>query len=159
MDLDQLLTMLSEEHGIDVRDLQAKAAKADDAAALTNALSDAGLLKLSNGDEVSADDVIGAITEVAQNNVELSSRLEVIEREKVELEVDKLVETGFIKPADKDAMLELRLSNEELFNKLVPEKPVVEFASKEHGIVPSDPGGHQIDIDSEVERYSDLANA
>lgn len=169
MDLDTLLTELKTEHGIDVRELQdqndsltdqladANKTLEDTLAATNQALGSVGLLKLTNGEEVTSDTLIGAIQELGETNVSFSNRLSALEADKNVAEIDALVAKGFIKPADKEAMLELRLTNLELFNKLLPSEPIVKFSSEEAGFTPVHDEGHSEDVDAHIARYSEMA--
>ncbi len=162
--LDELVAELKTDHGIDVAALQAKAADADKALALSNKIQEelvgTGLLKLSNTDEtVDADTLIGAVAEAGNKIVELTNGLSEVREEMAKKEatseVEKLVLSGHILPKDKDTMLELRLSNKDLFEKLVPEKPVVKL-SNEEGIEPTDET-HQETVESEIARLTAVA--
>lgn len=159
MDLDTLLTTLLDEHGINVAELQAKATAGEAAIALSNslgsALKDANMVKLSNGEEVPAETILASVVELADTNVALSARLETLENDKAAASVDALVSTGHIIPAHRDAMLELKLSNPEMFDKLVPETPLVKL-SVESGFQPDEP--KSADMDAEIERLSKLAS-
>jgi hypothetical protein len=102
---EELIKALKDDHGIDVEDLEAKAAtepsgEPDETQlsnALVTALTSAGLLKLSNSsDEITDDDIVDAVTELAQSNVALSSRVDLLERVRAEAEVTKKIEGGYI---------------------------------------------------------------
>ena len=162
--LDELFAELKSNHNIDVPALQAKAADADAAVALSNKIQEelvgTGLLKLSAGQEtVDADTLIGAVAEAGSQIVELSAKVDGLVEDASKKEataaVEKLVLTGYILPKDKDAMLELRLSNVELFDKLVPEKPVIKL-SQEDGFEPTD-DSHKATVETEIARLSQVA--
>jgi hypothetical protein len=163
MDLDELLALLKSDHGIDVADLMASAAAAesasDEAAELTNrlggALQDAGLLQLTNGASVSADDIVGAITELGEQRTELSNRLGVLETERAEASIDKLVEDGFVLPTQRDTMVKLSMEQPELFKALVPAAPIVAL-SRENGVIPEETGPDET-LESEIARYTEQA--
>jgi len=164
MTLDELLAELKTDHGIDVAALQAKAAEADKALALSNKIQEelvgTGLLKLSNTDEtVDADTLIGAVAEAGNKIVELTNSVNEIREEaakkEAQAEVEKLSLSGFILPKDKEAMLELRLTNKDLFDKLIPEKPVVKL-SVEEGFQPADES-HEETVEQEIARLSNIA--
>jgi len=161
MDLAELLAELKDKHNIDVAELQEQASKAggEDSAKLTAALSEAlsgvGLLKLSNGETASADDIVGAVSELASDNVKLSGRIGSLERTNAEQEIDSLVESGHIMPFQRDTMLELRMTNAETFQALVPKEPIVKM-SNESGT--SDPDQKPAkDIEDAVARYTQMA--
>lgn len=158
--LDELFASLKSDHGIDVPALQAKAADADAAVALSNKIQEelvgTGLLKLSAGQEADADTLIGAVAEAGSQIVALTGKvdslIEVAAKKDATAAVEKLVLTGYILPKDKDAMLELRLSNAELFDKLVPEKPVIKLSS-EDGFEPTD-DSHKETVETEIARLT-----
>jgi hypothetical protein len=136
MTLDEMLASLKADHNIDVSDLQQKAAASGDAVALSNKiqeeLASTGLLKLSNGSEATADELIGAVAEAGNKLVELSATvtglIEAGQKKDAAVEVDNLVKSGHILSKNRDDMLELRLSNAELFKRIVPEAPVIKLS-------------------------------
>lgn len=162
--LDELFAELKSDHGIDVPALQAKAADADKAVALSNKIQEelvgTGLLKLSAGQEVDSDTLISAVAEAGSQIVELTNKVDGLVEDAAKKDaaaaVEKLVLTGYILPKDKDAMLELRLSNVELFDKLVPEKPVIKL-SHEDGFEPHE-DTHSETVESEIARLSNVAS-
>ncbi|KAI4218543.1 MAG: hypothetical protein L6R40_008769, partial [Gallowayella cf. fulva] len=84
MTKEELIAALKNEHGVDVDALQAEAAKSSDTTELSNklvaALTDAGVVKLSSDDSsANVEQVVGAVVELAKDNVELSSRVEKLE--------------------------------------------------------------------------------
>lgn len=166
--LDELLAELRTDHDIDVRDLQERASKADDGVALSNALTnkltESGILTLSNGDTASVDDVVAAVAEVHENNVALSNRVDELVKlsadQAADARIDTLVKGGYILPAQRDSQKELLLSNAELFEKLVPEKPLVKLSveGEERGFETVDES-HKQTVDSEIARLSASAAA
>lgn len=162
--LDELFAELKADHNIDVPALQEKATHAESALTLSNKIQEelvgTGLLKLSNGEEATADVLIGAIAEAGDQLTKLSNRVDSLieegSKKEATAEVEKLVLSGHILTKDKDAMTELRLSNPDLFTKLVPEKPVVAL-SQERGRdeVESDAKNAQTEID----RLADIASS
>lgn len=159
MDLNTILETLLLEHGIDVADLQAKAAAGGPAVALSDALKDAlGTIKLSNGETVSGDDIVGSVVELAETNVALSARVEKMEKKEAEDEVDGLIGQGRMLPAMRDTMIEIRLSNPEQFGKLVPENPFIKL-SHEAGVSPDVEAVKQDEIDLEIARLSNKGAA
>lgn len=160
--LEELLTTLKNDHQIDVTGLQAKAAEATQAAALSQALTEAlgkaGIISLSNTDndaKVSTEDVVGAVAELANNNVTLSTRVQALERADADHAVQTLVDEGRVMPAMKDAMVELKLTNTDMFNKLVPAEAIVKLGN-ENGVNPPKADGHVQDVDAEIARLSAL---
>lgn len=165
MDLDTLLATLREDHGIDVAALQVKAAAADDAMALSGKIQDelvgTGLLSLSNGQEVTADTLIGAVAEAGNKIVDLSAKVDALtqagEKTAAAARVDALIRDGKILPKQKEAQVELLLSNPDLFEKLLPTQPLVRL-SQEAGVEPVDEE-HANTVDAEVARLSALPAA
>lgn len=166
MTLDELFAELKADHKIDVPALQAQASTADAALALSNKIQEelvgTGLLKLSNGEEASADVLVGAVAEAGQKIVELSNKVDTLiedgAKSAATAEVEKLVLSGHILGKNKESMIELRLSNSELFDKLVPEKPVVKLsaADAENGFEVVDES-HRETVESEITRLSAVA--
>jgi hypothetical protein len=148
MDLDEMIGTLRSEHNIDVPELQKKAADADKAIALSNKiqeeLGNSGLLKLSNGEEATADDLIGAVAEAGSQIVELTTKVnDLVEsgaKAAAEERVAGLVRQGRILPKTKEASVKLLLSNPELFEELLPEKALVKLSADgdELGFEPTD---------------------
>lgn len=159
-ELNELLDTLRDEHGINVAELQAAATAGEAATALSNALTsalkDTNMVKLSNGEEITGEEIISSVVELAETNVALSARLETLEKDKAATAVDKLVAEGFILPAQRDTMLELKLTNPELFDKLLPETPLVKL-SNEKGFIPDAP--NTTAIDDEIARLTNMATA
>lgn len=136
--LDELLAELKADHNIDVPALQARAAEADKALALSNKIQEelvnGGVLKLSNGSEqASQDEILGAVAEAGTKLVELSNTVAALtenaRKKEAEERVDQLVRTGFILPVKRDANVALLLSNAETFEALLPEKPIVKLSN------------------------------
>lgn len=164
MTKEEMIAALKAEHGVDVAAIETEnatlkaappavvAPTAPDASltALTKTLADAGLVTLSDGQTIGMGDVVNAMAHLATNNVQLSATVETMVTERKTAEVDRLVETGFILPAERDARVELKLSNEELFAKLLPAQPIVKL-SEETGVVPETPA--PTDLDAEIARY------
>lgn len=155
MTLDELIATLLDEHGIDVVALQEQAADSEAAVALSNKIQaelvTTGLLKLSNGKEATADELIGAVAEAGEQLVTLSNKIDELEksdaRRDAEVDVDKRVSGGFILPKDRDAMLELRLSNKDIYEKLIPEKPVVKIEEEAGSSKEPEPSSYKDEID------------
>jgi hypothetical protein len=164
---DELIAALSNEHGIDVVALQEKATEADKAIELSNSLKDkieeqlgaTGLIKLSNGQTASADDLIGAVADAGSQIVALSTKVDELvkdgEAKAATSRVEALISKGRILPKDKEAQVELLLSNEALFEKLLPEKSIVKLsnAPEEIGFEPTDES-HGATIEAEILRLS-----
>jgi hypothetical protein len=151
--------------------LTAEFAKKEElAVSLSNVIKEsfegAGLVKLSSdadGDQV--EELIATVTEAgvklsAQNDeiVTLSGRVDSLEADKAkasaEVAVDELVRAGKLLPVQREAMVELKLSNSELFDKIVPEKAIIDL-SKESG-VDDDTSTNPDVVSEEVARLRDL---
>lgn len=152
MDKNEMLAALKEEHGIDVEALQEQAAKASAATELSNAIADAlkgaQTVALSNGEGVEA--VTKAVTELATEKVALSNRVAGLEKAAAVADVEKLVEEGRITPAQVEGLVEVKLSNPELFEKLVPAEPIIKM-SNESGLSPKDEKP-EVDLNKELDR-------
>ncbi len=157
--LQELLDTLKTDHNIDVAGLQAKATDNATAASLsqavTDALTQAGIIKLTQTDDktLSTEDVVSAVSELATNNVALTTRVQGLERKDAENHVHGLVTGGYIKPAQENAFVELKLTNQAMFDKLVPTEPVIQL-SQEAGVTPPADKSHVADVDAEVERLA-----
>lgn len=155
------IAALKADHGIDVADLQARA---DAGVQLSNAVRDKltehGLIQLSAGSDATQADLIGAVEGAASQIAELSNTIELSRAEAARTaaasEVQELIDAGRILPKDKDAHVELKLSSPELFDKIVPEKPLIEL-SREDGIVPTDNANQETLVQTEVARLSNVA--
>jgi Mu-like prophage I protein len=124
--LDELKAALKNDHGIDVDALQASASQATDLAALTAALQANPALGLSGtDDQITGDDLVGAVVELSRQNVTLANGYQEMRRERAADRVDALVGTGHILPKQRDFAVGLLLSNPEQFSEFVPENPVV----------------------------------
>lgn len=157
--LDDLLATLKNKFAIDVPALQTAAAQANATASLSKALSEAlegaGVVKLSNNtdDKVSNEDIVGAIKELAADKVALTNRVGTLERQNAESEINTLISAGRVLPAQKDAMVELKLSNQAMFDKIVPSQPIVKL-DNEKGATPPEDDKHKLDIDAEIARLT-----
>lgn len=169
MTKDELIAALKAEHNIDVDALQAEADKpaetVDPAAELSNKLVDAlterGVLKLSNEDSGNVEQVVGAVVELAKDNVELSNRIEKLElsnrESEAKFEVETKVRDGFIDPAKAEAMTKLYLTNKDLYNDLLPGEPKVELsAERGTSTEANDNKVEETDVDAEIARLSQL---
>lgn len=166
MTKEELIAALKKEHGIDVDALQADAAKAGDTAKLSNdlvtALTDAGVVKLSNSEETgkNVEEVVGAVVELAKDNVELSNRLAAVELSNRQIiaksEVAAKVRDGFIEPAKEEAMVKLYLSNHDLFTELLPTERIVNLSGEETGSSTEDNEKVELDVNAEAERLAKL---
>lgn len=158
---DELIEQLKAEHGIDVEALQAQAAQPDLSqftAALTEALQPSGEVGLTgNGETVSLTDVIGAVAELAQTNVELTSKVSGLERNAAEREVDGYIGDGRLLPKSRRKAIELVLSGdrEGLEDFLAPANaPYVKLNHTEGAAPPQGEQRQVEDIDSEIMRLT-----
>lgn len=167
MTKEELIAALKNEHGVDVDALQAQADKpATDTTELSNklvaALTDAGVVKLSADDSAAnVEQVVNAVVELAKDNVSLSTRVEKLETDGAEaaatFEVKNKVRDGFIEPAKEAAMIKLYLTNQDLYNDLLPSEAVVNLSGKEVGSsTAADETKVEVDVDAEVTRLSKL---
>ena len=155
MTLDELLAELKADHGIDVPALQEQSVALSNA--VTEALTETGLLTLSNAtDKVSTSDLVAAITTAGEQIVSLSAENEDLKEATktvaATVRVDELVRTGHILPKNKDAQIELLLSNAALFDALLPEQPLVRL-SQETGTDPADTDAES-DVTTEIARLT-----
>lgn len=162
--LQELLTALKEKHSIDVSALQAVQAESTKQTELSqtivDALTKAGVVQLSKSDDdkVSNDTVVTAVRDLATTNVTLSNRVEAMEKREAEHAVDTLISGGYILPAEREARVELKLSNAAMFDKLVPAQPIVKL-STEVGKTDPKADQHKLDIDAEIKRYAEMSAA
>jgi hypothetical protein len=163
MTLDEMIAALKADHGIDLPDLQRRAEANDEIVTKLSGLLGEGsnLLALSNGEGVSSDEIIGAIAQIATDNVALTARLDEMEtaaaRSAAEVRVNELIGEGRILPSKRDASIELLLTNPVLFDSIVPEQPLVAL-SQEHGYTPLDPSPGD-EIEAAIARYTDSATS
>lgn len=167
MTKEELITALKDEHGIDVAALQVEADKpaTTDTTELSNklveALKNAEVLKLSNDDSTAnAEQVVGAVVELANDNVKLTNRIDALELSNKTIlansEVDAKVREGFIDPAKKDAMVKLYMSNKELYNDLLPSEPIIELSVERGTSTEANENKVELDVDAEIARLSQL---
>ena len=170
VDKDALIAELKDKHGIDVAALQQQANKdtgvnaekltADLTAALTAALKPAGdKLNLSAGNDstISLSDIVEAVGDVASQNVKLSDQIVKLTRNEAEREVADKVKLGYILPEQQKDMVELRLTNPDMYGRLVPAKPIVAMNSENGVDGNKSTSSHQVaDRDAEVARLSAL---
>lgn len=165
--LNELYGTLKSEHGVDVPALQAQVEtlQASDTtgelvAALSNVLSaaDDSLVALSSVDEdsVTIEDVAQGVVELSRKYSASNDRLQAMEAEAAEAQVDGLIEEGRILPAQRDAMLRLRLSDSDTFDEIVPEKSIVSLS--EDGVTSHQRPAADFDSEAEQERYLKMSN-
>lgn len=156
---------LKSEHNIDVSALLESAEANTGVAELTSklaaTLSTANVLKLSNGEDVDIDDIVLSVSKVVEDNNSLSSRIETLElsnrKSAAEAEVDKLIDGGYVLDTQRDALVELKLSNEETFKKFIPETPIIKLSGEATGFAPAD-GAPEAAVEAEIDRLSAIAS-
>jgi hypothetical protein len=131
MELEEMLAALKDEHGIDVAALQEAATQLQAAQAELSNVN----LSASDGSTITPVDIAEALVELSHTVQEqgetvtaLRSRNEQLVRERAEDEVDGLIQVGRVLPKQRDDMIELSLSNRDMFDRLVPENPVVSLS-------------------------------
>lgn len=143
MTKDELIALALSDFNIDIVALQATAeaheANVALSASIQEALAGTGVLELSNGQEATADDLVASVGQVAKDNIALSARVDDLEsaakKNAATERVESLIRQGRVLPAVKEQQVELLLSNEALFESLLPEKPLVAI-DEESGMVP-----------------------
>lgn len=170
MDLEQLLTALKNEHGIDVRALMDEVeqsrgsedeGKSEDVVAITDdereavaalsnvisALETSGVVELSAGIKDPTPVVEALVEKVAdlEGSIKLTA---------AETKVDSLIQDGRIVPATRDGMVALCLSDPELFDSVVPVEPLVKLSQESGTSTAPEP---QFDLQSEIDRLTEVA--
>ena len=159
MELDQILTMLKDEHDIDVLDLQQKAEAGDSNKELVAALSGV----VAPGTEaVTIKDVADAVIELAEERVALSSQVsdlvaanEAMSLKAAEDEIDGYIRAGRVLPKQRDAMISLSRNDRDTFDSLLPEDAIV--ALSESGLTVHDAPEAEA-FEKSVERLAAIAN-
>lgn len=172
MTKDELIAELKT-HGIDVNDIQLRLSASESDGSLVqklgSALAQGEFIALSAGQPFTTEAVLEGVSKLAEQNVALSTKVEENdgliselqeENEKyaklsAESTVDALVAEGRILPAQRETYIELKLTNDDMFGKLVPEKALVALSAEE-GTNQSDETGDQkeLDIEAEIARLS-----
>jgi len=160
MTREELIEALKSEHGIDVTELQASAEMALSRQADEKTLVDSLFeivsevpMELSGADQTQV--VIAAVQEVVSENLTLSARLEELEEQRREQHVDALIGEGRIFPAQREAFIELSASNPDLFDKMVPEEPLITLSGEQGtGFTDSQGSGFEDDVEAEIKRYT-----
>lgn len=187
MDLEDLTSLLLEEHGIDLAALQTAATELETvsaeretiaalSASVRDAVAESDIVKLSA--DASGEDVVAAVKTIIDEHVALSAQVaeataeaeriaaeaavaaEEARKAAAEAEIEALVKEGRILPAKRERQLELLLTNEEVFRDLLPDEPVVKLSGEEQGIAPADEAPEQTleqQLEAETARYAALA--
>lgn len=170
MTLDEMLSALKAEHGLDVPALQAELddmkTQIEEKTSLSNELATslAALLKdtetvalSAEGEEVSNDVIVGAIAELANTNKVYHAKVEKLELSAAQTEVEALVTQGRVLPTQVESLVELKLSNPSMFDKIVPAQPVVKMNVAIGSDTLPDDQKHEMNIDDEITRLTQLA--
>jgi len=159
---EELLAQLKAEHGIDVPALEAALAAKPDLSALTAQLTSAlagtsAEVKLTGAGEdgkVELSDVVGAVAELAQTSVALSSSVQALQRQGAEREIDGYVQQGRVLPKQRAFFVDLALTNRDGLEVMLPDEPVVKL-SNQVGTAGDEGTASQVgDIDAEVARLA-----
>lgn len=157
MTKEELIAALKNEHGIDVVALESTASEASSTASLANqvvdALTNSGVLSLSNAADADSEKVLGAVVELAKDHVALGKKVESLELSAAETHVKSLVGKGYILPKQEKVMTNLFLSNRDDFDALLPEEPLVKVEGDEIGLTAVETETKEIDVDKAVAHY------
>lgn len=166
-DDDQEVTMTKEEwlaqgaeFGVDVAALTDRAELAVALSAkIKETFGASDILELSAGSEPTAEELIDSVSEAGERIVKLTADIDTIRetaaKDAATARVEKLALTGYILPKEKAARTRLLLKDPDLFEEMLPSKPIVAL-SVEAGREPIDQSFEQI-ADAEVERYVKLS--
>jgi Mu-like prophage I protein len=170
---EELLAALKDQHGIDVAALQAAASQQVDIAALSKALTDAlgktgqepgktgdGAVQLTADDQVTTEDLVGAVAELSRRHDGVTSTVAALRRERAEDKVDGYVRSGHVLPAQREFAVNLMLTRPDEFAQFLPAKPVVALANADGtgdggptGVAPPDEKARE-HADGEVARLT-----
>lgn len=178
--LEEVIAELRDDHEIDVEDLKTKLTAATERAETAENATDSndelaakvaaalkgteGETKLSggSGEQPSEEEIVSAVSNLAQRNVALSSaqdaaaeRIAALERRNTEQEIDGLIEEGRILPAKREVYLSMALEHREMFDQVVPDEPVVAM-SGEQGTSPrsGETQQREWDVNEEITRLT-----
>lgn len=155
MTKDELIAQLKAEHGIDVDALQSAAEQQTDLSALTAALTTAIAPASTSPDEVSLSDVVQAVAQVAERNLELRATVDELKASQAANEVDGYISTGLVMPKQRDAFIKLALTDRDMLAALLPEQPIVKMSDPE-GVPAPDSNEPKFDLDQELARLTNL---
>lgn len=162
MTKDELIAALKKDHGIDVVALEATVDEASNTASLANqvvsALTDSGILSLSNTDSADKDQVLGAVVELAKDHVELSNTVKSLQLSAAETHVKALVGKGYLLPKQEKVMTNLFLTSREDFDALLPEEPVVAIES-ELGLTAVETESKELDVEAAKAYYDSFISS
>lgn len=161
MELDEMLSALKTEHGIDVLALQQAAAGGGNAEMVTALSNVLGVNKPE--DEISINDVAEAVIELAEEKVALSGQVETLMAanetlaiKEAETEVDALIRAGRILPKQRETMVRLSRTDRETFDSLVPDDAIVSLSAVGVDTFDTPEAGDKMRAD--IERLANLAN-
>jgi hypothetical protein len=164
MDLDQMLAVLKDEHGIDVVSLQERANTGSQelVTALSNVITDA-TGKQPGAEGYTLKDVADAVIEMAEERVALSAQVadlvtqnEALALKEATAEVEGLIKAGRILPKSKETMIALSRTDRESFEALLPDEAIV--ALSEEGIQTHDAPAVGEDMQKNIDRLAEIAN-
>ena len=124
-------------------------------------LAGAEVISLSNSEEApNAEAIIAGVASLAEERVSLSNEVNTL-REKdaknaAENRVDSLIREGRILDKNRDDQVTLLLTNSDLFENLVPEKPIVQLSGEELGFSKTD-DENETALEAEIERLAKAA--
>ena len=152
------------EQGIDIEALQSQVAQRTDMSQLTAMLTEAlrpasGELQLTagSGETVTLSDVVGAVAELAEKNVALSSTVGELRKDAAEREVDGYIGVGRLLPKSRSKAIKMVLSGdrEGLDDFLAPvDAPYVRLNHVEGAAPPQGEQKHTGDIDAEIAKLT-----
>lgn len=180
--LEELLAELKDKHGVDVKALQESSTKAtkelEEATALSNTLTgqaeetakklnehqemlvkmsqqldSVGVIKLSNGEDLTPEDVLGAVAELSQNHLVLSTHVQELREKDARVEVQKLVDDEYLFPAQLDGFVKMKLEHPDIYEMSVPKEKHGIQLSHEIGVTPED-AGKEVDADAYIAKLS-----
>lgn len=139
MTKEEFLALAKSDFGFDIEAMQEIVDQHESnvmlSASIQEALADTGVLTLSNGEHATADDLISAVAETAKSNISLSARVDDLEATKrldvATGRVESLIRAGKILPANKSGQIELLLTNETLFESLLPDRAIVTLSQND----------------------------
>lgn len=162
MSKDELIAALGD-YGIDVPDLQRRAAAVDNIAALSNLID-------PKDSTITLSDLAQATIENDERNLELSNQLEAANTSVAELteelktlklsaaeaEIDKLIGEGRIFPKAREKMIELSVTDRETFEALLPDEAIVQLSDGQTVTTFEDHEGNDDKATAEIARYASM---
>jgi hypothetical protein len=158
---DEMIAALKSEHGIDVEALTAAATQQADFSALTAQLTAAlgeqtPAPAAGSTDEVSLTDVVQAVAQVSSQNVALTAQVDELKLAQATTEVEGYIATGRVMPKQKNAFIKLALSDRDTLAEMLPDKAIVAMNDQAGNNDPDPAGHHDLDIDAEVARLTEV---